>query len=344
MNFTTVETTIMNRIQKDFPLVSDPLSALADELSIPLEHFLSSVKDLKKRGIVRNIAGIFNADRLGFVTTLVAFHLVDRDLPKAAEVINRHPGVSHNYQRDHHYNLWFTLAAESEAALDQTVRILAGQSGARDHIILRNEKLLKIGLLLSIGDEIQQSQGTAGTEGKGASTARTSFSDDEKETIRLLQKDLPLVRDPFATLIEADNSPICLEAFIACFQRLKQEGVVRRYAAVLRHREAGYRSNAMTVWKPVEGSDIEGIVKIFLESHLISHLYLRTLHPGKWEYPLFAMIHARSDDQLNAMIDELSRKSGIEDYQVLRSLKEFKKERVVYFSPRFEEWERQAGL
>ncbi len=344
MEFTPVETAIMNRIQKDFPLVSDPLSALAEELSIPLKSFLDTVKDLKKRGIVRNIAGIFNADRLGFVTTLVAFSVDERDLSKAAEAINSHPGVSHNYQRDHRYNLWFTLAAESEAALERTVRILAVQSGAKDQIILRNEKLLKIGLLLSIGDEIQQGHGIAAAQGEGPLNVKISFSDDEKETIRLLQKDLPLEKDPFIILIDADNSHIGLEAFIACFQRLKLEGVIRRYAAVLRHREAGYLSNAMTVWKPRDGSDIERIVKIFHDSHLISHLYLRTLHPGKWDYPLFAMIHARSDDQLNEMIDELSRKSGIEDYQVLRSLKEFKKERVVYFSPRFEEWERQAVL
>ncbi|MBP7735933.1 MAG: Lrp/AsnC family transcriptional regulator [Spirochaetes bacterium] len=344
MDFTPIETAVMNRIQKDFPLVSDPLSALAEELSIPMDQFLATVKDLKKRGVVRNIAGIFNADRLGFVTTLVALRVDEKDLPMAAEVINGHPGVSHNYQRDHHYNIWFTLAAESEASLDRTVQVLASQSGAKDHIILRNEKLLKIGLLLSIGDEIQPGHGTAGAKSDERSNATIALSDDDKESIRLLQKDLPIAKDPFAILINDSNSPITQESFMACFQRLKRDGILRRYAAVLRHREAGYRSNAMTVWKPGDGSDIERIVKIFHDSHLISHLYLRTLYPGKWEYPLFAMIHARSDDQLRNMIEELSEKSGIDDYQVLYSLKEFKKERVVYFSPRFKEWERQAGL
>jgi siroheme decarboxylase len=221
---------------------------------------------------------------------------------------------------------------------------LAEQSDAKDHIILRNEKLLKIGLMLAIGDEIPQGHATAGIKVEGTSNARRSLSDEEKESIRLLQRDLPLEKDPFAILIDNSDSHISLEAFMSCFQRLKQDGILRRYAAVLRHREAGYRSNAMTVWKPGDGSDIEHIVKIFHDSHLISHLYLRTLYPGKWEYPLFAMIHARSDDQLRDMIEELSKKTGVEDYQVLHSLKEFKKERVVYFSPRFKEWERRAGL
>ncbi len=344
MNFTPVETKILNRVQKDFPAVPDPLSAMAEELSMPEDEFLSAVRDLKQRGIVRNISGIFNADRLGFVSTLVAFRVEERDLEQAAASINAHPGVSHNYRRDHHYNIWFTLAGESDSRLEQAVKILAERSGAKDYIILRNEKLLKIGLMLSIGDEPQTGHGPAHGKSGGDAPARRALSDDEKEAVRILQKDLPIEKEPFSILIEKNNSAISLDTFISCFCRLKQDGILRRYAAVLRHREAGYRANAMTVWRPRTGADMEGIVKVFHDSPFISHLYLRTLYPGKWEYPLFAMIHARTDEDLRDIIEGLSLKSGIDDYQVLRSLKEYKKERVVYYSPRFNEWERQAGL
>jgi DNA-binding Lrp family transcriptional regulator len=344
MNFTPVETKVLNRIQKDFPVVPDPLCVIAEELSIPEHDFLGALRDLKQREIVRNISGIFNADRLGYVTTLVAFSVEDRDIERAAMAINAHPGVSHNYQRDHHYNIWFTLAAESESRLEQTVKRLAEQASASDYIILRNEKLLKIGLMLSIGDEVHRGHGPSRGNGHGKSPVPRPLSEDERESVRILQKDLPLERNPFAILLETNNSAIGLDGLMTIFKRLKDDHILRRYAAVLRHREAGYTANAMTVWKPRVGSDIDRIARIFHDSHQISHLYLRTLHPGRWEYPLFAMIHARTDEALDGIIKDLSGKSGIDDYQVLRSLKEFKKERVVYYSPRFDEWEKKAGL
>jgi siroheme decarboxylase len=344
MVFSPVETIVLNRIQKDFPVVTDPLCAMAEEVSVPEHDFVSTVRDLKQRGIIRTISAIFNADRLGFVSALVAFSVEERDLDRAASSINEHPGVSHNYQRDHRFNLWFTLASESDAMLERTVTVLAERSGATDRIILRNEKLFKIGLMLSIGDDIQSGQGTAQVDYRPERGAGRPLSGNEKETIRLLQKDLPIEKLPFSKIIGNNNSAIDLDTFMACFKDLKLSGIVRRYSAVLRHREAGYRANAMTAWKPADGADMERVAKIFLDSPMISHLYVRTVHPGIWDYPLFAMIHARSEGDLGKIIEELADKSGMDDYLVLRSLREFKKERVVYYSSQFTDWERQAGL
>ena len=111
---------------------------------------------------------------------------------------------------------------------------------------------------------------------------------------------------------------------------------MRRYAAVLRHRKAGYSANAMTAWKPNDSCNID----FFKESKHISHLYYRTIHPGRWEHPLFAMIHAKSDEELKSIIEELSAKSGIKDFLALSSIREFKKKRVRYFSEEFNEWKR----
>ncbi len=344
MNFTPIETRILNRIQKDFPSVPDPLCAMAGELLIPENDYFLTARDLKQRGIIRTISGIFNANHLGFVSALIAFSVEERDLEQSAASINAHPGVSHNYRRDHHYNIWFTLTAESDSRLEQTVKKLAEHSRAKDYIILCNEKLFKIGLMLSIGDEIQEGHDPDHGKTSDETQAYRPLSDEEKEAVRILQMDLPLEKEPLSILIETSNSSISLDKLVACLKLFKQDGILRRYAAVLRHQKAGYRANAMTVWKPREGADMERIVKIFHDSHQVSHLYLRTLYPGKWEYPLFAMIHARTDEDLKSIVEELSSKSGIDDFQALRSLKEYKKERVIYYSPQFTEWERQAGL
>lgn len=344
MVFSPVETKVLNRIQKDFPVVTDPLRVMAEEVSVPEHDFFSTVRDLKQRGIIRTISAIFNAGRLGFVSALVAFSVDDHDLEHAASLINEHPGVSHNYQRDHRFNLWFTLAAKSDAMLERTVTILAERSGAKDHIILRNEKLFKIGLMLNIGDDIQSDNGTLQADRRPEPGPRRPLSENEKETVRLLQKDLPIEKEPFSIIISNNNSAINLDTLMSCFRDLKRDGIVRRYSAVLRHRQAGYRANAMTAWKPSGAADMERVAKIFLDSPMISHLYMRTVHPGRWDYPLFAMIHARSDLDLGKIIEALADKSGMDDYLVLRSLREFKKERVVYYSSQFTDWERQAGL
>jgi siroheme decarboxylase len=344
MQLTGTEAKILNRIQKDFPLTADPFSEISKDLSMSEDDFLQSVQKLKFAGIVRNISGIFNAGRLGYFSCLVAFRVDDGNIDKTAAVINSHPGVSHNYQRKHRYNIWFTLAVDSQEKLEHTVTILADKAMAADYLILRNEKLLKIGLMLAIGEEQGNDIQSAAEYGPAGELTAYTLSSEEKECIRLLQMDLPLDKNPFAALIESNRSFIDLDSFIDDSRLLKREGILRRYSAVLRHRKAGYGSNAMTVWKPESGADMEQIAGLFHKNRLISHLYLRSVYPGRWEYPLFAMIHARSDEELNGVINNLALESGIHEYEVLPTMKEFKKERVIYFSTKFSEWERQAGL
>jgi siroheme decarboxylase len=343
MDFNPVESAVLNRIQRDFPLTESPFEDMAHELTIDGSTLVSTVKDMKERGIVRNIAGIFNPGRLGFVSSLVAFRLDEKDIERAALLVNEHPGVSHNYRRDHEFNLWFTLSSESPEKLAKTVEILADRTGARDTLILKNERLLKIGFMLSIGDddsqapEVQVHHDSTGPEDHGLSA-------DQKEAVRLLQIDMPLEQRPFRALVEHASGRLDEQALIRQARRLKTEGVLRRYSAVLRHRKAGYGANAMTVWRPGNNADVDTLIEHFREEPTISHLYLRTIYPGKWEYPLFAMIHTRTDRELDGIITRLAAVSAITDYRVLRSLKEYKKERVVYYSPALGEWERKAGL
>jgi siroheme decarboxylase len=342
--FTDIEKSILDRIQRDFQLVPDPFAEMARELSIGGDEYLSTVRSLKKRGIIRNIAAIFNTARLGYVSVLVAFQIGAENIDHAAGIINSHPGVSHNYLREHRYNIWFTLAAESEATLAKTVRYLAEKARADSYLTFRNERLLKIGLILDInGEASSQDELQPIDNGHGRSEA-SILSPEEKEAIRLLQIDLPLVADPFAQLINTNGGQINREALIGHLKEFKKNGILRRYSAVLRHVKAGFTANAMTAWKYEREEDLARITEIFFARPVISHLYLRSAHPGKWEYPLFAMIHARSDEELKGIIQNLSRESGLADYLVLHTLKEFKKERVVYFSQKFIDWERQAGI
>jgi len=333
--FTDIETEILNFLQKSFPLVERPFLDIGGKLGIPEQQVLKTVSDLKTRDVVRNIAGIFDGKKLGYHLSLVALSVPENILDEAAAVINSHPGVSHNYLRDHRYNVWFTLAEETPEAFEKSVNVIARQAGAEDCLVLQNEKLYKIGFTLSIGEKNKEEfkEEKSGEEVK-ASIPLSAFSEN---SIIALQRDLPLESRPFDVLAEGAGISSGAE-LIKQGEGLQAGGYMRRYAAVLRHRQAGYTSNAMTAWRvPDEGVPDE-MVRPFGEEKAVTHLYLRTLYPGRWEHRLFAMIHARSDKELNEILVRLGNASGLNDRLVLRSLKEFKKQKVMYFSPEFTDW------
>ena len=155
---------------------------------------------------------------------------------------------------------------------------------------------------------------------------------------QICQHDLPVVERPFLAILENNAATLTEDEFLELGDALKQGNVMRRYSAVLKHVNAGYAHNAMTTWKIGDETAIKEKTKPFINEPAVSHLYLRTIFPGRWEYPLFAMIHARSKEELDTIIENLEKKSGIDDYQILPTLRELKKKRVVYFSPKFAHW------
>jgi DNA-binding Lrp family transcriptional regulator len=330
--FTERQITVLNAVQRSFPLTARPFLELEKEISIPETELIDTVRALKNDGVIRNIAGIFNGESLGYSLSLVAFSVPDDRVETAAAIINTHPGVSHNYLRGHHYNIWFTLAEDTPENFRKSVDILARRTGAESHLVLRNERLYKIGFRLAIGDEEPLPQ----AENQAPRVFTGILGDGEKRAVYLLQQDMPLTEHPFAEL--AATGSLTEDQRISIAASLLEKGVMRRYSAVLRHQRAGYRHNAMTAWKFPEGCDIDASVSHFAAEQAVTHLYTRTLYPGQWEYPLFAMIHARSEDGLNGIINRLSEVSGLTDRLVLRSIKEFKKQKVMYYSPDFQKW------
>lgn len=337
MNFNPIETAVLELLQKGIPPAAEPYKYIAEKAALDEDKVLETVKELKDRKVIRNIAGIFDGKSLGYKLSLVSFKVKEANIEQAAAVINSHPGVSHNYLRKHDFNIWFTLAEESPESFQKSLQTLFKMSGADDFLVLENEKLFKIGVILDLGNSDTKSKADIKVSDRKSDEPHSDFNDSMKQSVFLLQQDLPVGKNPFARLIEKNRADISVNELIGNFAKLIESGIMRRYAAVLRHREAGYKSNAMTAWKTGENFNPE----IFRQNRAITHLYLRTIYPGKWEYPLFAMIHARSDEELKSIVNNLSDESGIDDYLVLDSLREFKKTRVQYFSDEFKQWKRK---
>jgi siroheme decarboxylase len=331
-NISDPEKRILNRIQKDWLICEDPFKNISEELSIDEDYLIHVIDDFKQKNIIRDISAIFNTAGLGYESALIAFEVPYNYIDSAALIINEHSGVSHNYLRDHRYNIWFTLTVNRNITIEAEANILAERSKAKDFLILKNEKLIKINAVFHIGKS-ENTEESIRDKNKIISSFR-ELSKEEKKAVCILQTDLPLEKRPFKRLTEKLSLDIDEKTLVLTGEKFKLEGIIRRYSAVLKHTNTGYKANAMTAWKLKDYNDGK-IIQIFSSVLNISHLYLRSIYPGKWEHGLFAMIHAKSDEELTGIIKKLEKQSGIKDYLVLRSMKEFKKKRVKYFSEDF---------
>ncbi len=327
---------LLYRMQNAFPLTAKPFEALGRELGRSEAEVLEEVRRLKEEGIIRQTSAIFDTKKLGYHSSLVAFKVPEERIESAAEAINAHPGVSHNYLRNHDFNIWFTLAVppDSRLGLPGTVERLKAMSGAEEAIILPTLKMFKISVKLDTTGKQSKKERVHRKEHKPLKMRARHFA-----VIRELQKDLPVVSEPFAEAAQRLNMEY--DELFDLAHKLKEAGVMRRFATILNHRKAGFTANAMSVWDVPE-ERAEELGRQIAEFRAVSHCYLRPRYPN-WPYNLFAMVHATSQEACDDIIREIAEETGLTKYGKLYSTREFKKKRLVYFDPAFEEWERKYG-
>jgi DNA-binding Lrp family transcriptional regulator len=333
---------LLNVIQADFPLVSRPFQALGTPLSLAEAEVIERIAALKKQRIIRQISAIFDTRSLGYKSTLVAMRVRPERLDEAAAVVNGHPGVSHNYTRDHAFNLWFTLAVPPTSDLDWTVQHLHAMAGADSTRVLPTLHVFKIGLQLDMegksGAERVESREVGYCEARRPAAGKNGLGATDIAAIRELQEDIPLTPSPYRPM--ADRMGVSEGALFGIAARLAVEGYLRRMAAVLHHREAGFRANAMGVWVvPPERS--EAIGRIMGSFKGVSHCYLRPTYPD-WPYNIFTMVHGQEPHDCQEVISAISQATGITEFALLYSTKQYKKIRLKYFTPELDEWEARA--
>ncbi len=326
---------LLYQMQHAFPLSQKPFQELAQTLDSSEEEVIEAVKTLKAQGIIRQTSAIFDTKRLGYKSSLVAFKVPEEKIDTAAAIINAHPGVSHNYLRNHDYNIWFTMAVapDSKLGLEKTIAILKEKTEAEDAIILPTLKMFKIKVQMD----------TTGKRAKKEKVHKAAHKEIELtpehiEVIKALQKDIDIVEEPFKGMTEALG--MSHERLFQIAGELKESGVMRRFATILNHRKAGFGANAMSVWSVPE-EEGEEIGKQLAEFSAVSHCYLRPRYPN-WPYNLFAMVHAKTQEECDTLIEEMAKETGLKEYGKLYSTREFKKQRLVYFDNAFEAWEKQV--
>jgi len=323
-----VDRRLLDILQRDFPPTVQPFAAIGQRLGLPEEEVLARVRRLKgpeKGRLIRQISAIFDTMALGYKSTLVAMQVPPDDVDRVAAAINRHPGVSHNYQRDHTWNLWFTLAVPADDDLETTVVALVDGAGGYPYRPLPALRVFKIGVQLGM-EGAEHASPVATAHGSRAATAPTTR---DRAFVRELQEDIEIVPQPFAGV--AQRLGVSQEEVVVWLQQAKAVGWLRRFAAILRQRQAGYVANGMAVWRVPEDS-IERAATVATSLPQVSHCYQRLTYPD-WPYNLFTMIHAKSKENCQAVARKISRETGVSDYVILFSTKEYKKARLKYFAP-----------
>ena len=337
-----VDRRLMNVLQSGFPLIPQPYQSMAAEAGISLDDALKRTNRLLENRIIREITPIFDTRALGYSSMLVAAK-VDAEHPqRAAKVVNAHPGVSHNYLRNHDFNLWFTIATppDSELGLDLTLERLMDEAGAESMRALPTLTLFKINMNLEM---------EGGTDALAAQVEAVPpreiepqpYDETDIAVIKALQGPMKAEIRPYDAA--AEEAGMSVEDMLAHLEGMKERKILRRVAAILFHRRAGFSANGMGVWKIPE-DEILTTGRKMASFRGISHCYQRPTYPD-WPYSVFTMAHGRSKEECDAVLDAIADECGIgpEDRSTLYSSTEYKKIRLRYFTDDYRQWEEAHG-
>jgi DNA-binding Lrp family transcriptional regulator len=329
---------LLNLMQGSFPLAERPYAEVAGMAELSEDEVLRRTRRLLDERIIREVTPIFDTRVLGYSSMLVAAK-VDPEHPwRAAKIINEHPGVSHNYLRDHDFNLWFTIATEpgSKLGVQGTLDVLADLTGAQSIRQLPTLRLFKIRM------DLEMEKGT-----DALAAVAEAVDHREPEAIELSDLDLAVIRatqgpmepieEPFAPAASKLGVPVA--KLLDHLESMRERRALRRVAAILFHRRAGFSANGMGVWKVPEERILE-LGPRMASFRGISHCYQRPTY-ADWPYSVFTMAHGRSKDECDAILDSIAVDTGIEDRRTLYSSTEFKKIRMLYFTGAHQEWEAQ---
>jgi DNA-binding Lrp family transcriptional regulator len=330
---------LLNAMQGAFPIVARPYAAVAKTLGVDEDTVLGRVRELISERIIRQVTPIFDTRAFGYGSMLVAAK-VDAEHPWApAKIINSHPGVSHNYLRNHEFNMWFTIAVEedSKLGLQGTLDVLQELTGAESIRQLPTLKLFKIRMDLDMeGDTDALAKAVQVVE--PIDLGKQPYDELDVAVVRATQGDLPVVSEPYADAAREIGIPV--ERLLEHLEGMVERKLLRRVAAILFHRRAGFSANGMGVWRVPDDKIAEYGPKM-AAFRGISHCYERPTYED-WRYQIFTMAHGRSKEECDAILDAIEAEMpDIQERATLYSSTEFKKVRLLYFTDAFRDWERE---
>ncbi|MEK6374430.1 MAG: Lrp/AsnC family transcriptional regulator [Acidobacteriota bacterium] len=317
---------LMGALQNEIPLVSTPFALIGQAIDMSEKEVIKRTERLKRDGLISHLAPHFDPRALGYRSCLVAAKVDDDRIDDAAAVINAHPGVTQNYRRNNDFNLWFTIAVAptSQLGLDRTIEVLGEEAGCET---VRPLPTLK------------QFKSSDGADDAHAEDAKYEpLTPREIECVRLLQRELPLQPRPFEAM--SKNAGVAADELLAAAKSFVKRGTLRRFCAAPA-RKPGFSASAMGVWI-VPAERVDEMAAKMSEHRGVSQCYLRPVY-ADWPYNLYTIVHGRSVDECESIINDLAIDTGLSQKQALYPTHEYKKARINLFSSEADEWDAAHG-
>ncbi|GAO37147.1 AsnC family transcriptional regulator [Sulfuricella sp. T08] len=322
---TELELHLLNDYQRDFPLVPAPFGVIAGRLGVSEAQVLETLVQLQLCGTVSRVGAVFRPHSIGS-SSLAAIAVPADKLEEAARLVSSYNEVNHNYEREHHYNLWFVVAAADEARVREVLAEIGGRTGCPVlHLPMLEDYHIDLGF-----DLLQPHQGRRAVSQRAPSrdvlhlaVAPAVPQPSETALIGAVQQGLPLVSRPFAEIGESIG--LSESEVIAGLAQLQEQGVIKRIGVVVRHHELGYRANAMVVWD-IPDDRVSTLGHCIGKFDFVTLCYQRPRRLPSWRYNLFCMIHGRDRDEVLSLVAELEEQCGLHDvsHEVLFSQRRFK--------------------
>ena len=316
---TSFQKKLCNVLQEGLPICRRSFAEIAKILASDESKVLQQTNRLKELGVIRRICGLINYRALGMASTLVAAHVPPDIAKQVAKAINSLEGVSHNYQRNHYYNLWFTLRAPTTSQIEMTLAELSGRFGVDFHS-LKAVRAFKLDVRFDAQSGgrklLQDSERISPLSPRplaGANKpARVEINQDQRKVIAGLQDALEITAEPFAFLC---SEGLQEEDVLRIITELTDKGVIRRIAAVVDHRKLGFVANVLFACE-VPPDRIVRAGERLASLPIVSHCYERQTFEG-WPYNLFAMMHGQNVSEIQHAINKFTQAEAIHSFQLL---------------------------
>ena len=317
--YSPLEYSLLNDWQRDFPIAAQPFGELGTRVGADETAVLATLRRLQARGAISRVGAVFAPRRVG-ASTLAALAAPPDAIERIAAQVSARPEVNHNYQREHHYNLWFVATAADQAALAAALGGIEGETGcAVIALPLENEYHIDLGF--DLGSAHKHHAELPSTPARVPDAA-------EKALIAALQPGLELVPRPFARL--GERVGMGEDEVLARLAGWLDEGLIKRFGVVVRHHELGYRANAMVVFDAPD-DQVDRIGRQLAGEPGVTLCYRRRRSLPEWPFNLYCMVHGRSREEVRPVIDRLSRLAGL-PAQALFSTRRFKQCGARYFA------------
>ena len=320
---TNLELQLLNDFQRDFPLVSAPFGVIAGRLGESEKEVLMTLSQLQACGKVSRVGAVFRPHSVGS-STLAALAVPAEKLEDAAQLVSSYAEVNHNYEREHHYNLWFVVTATNETRVLEVLEEIGQRTGCQVlNLPLLEDFHIDLGFDLSRPHKGGGSGALRIANGSLAPLRSTLSQPSETALIGAIQQGLPLISHPFAEI----GAGIGLHEteVIANLAHWVEQGVIKRMGVVVRHHELGYRANAMVVWD-IPDNEVSAVGHRVGSFDSVTLCYRRPRRLPDWRYNLFTMIHGQHRDEVLDSVVQLQEQFGLKNvaHEVLFSCRRFK--------------------